>query len=141
MKNAKYFKLIAVFLLVSSASSLSVSVNAFGISDLDPTNPNSAVTKGAAEIDPTNPNSAVTKGAAEIDPTNPNSAAGKVFDKVNPISAIGKSANSQIATAGENFQNGFIEPAKQLIFLAGGGLLLLIVASTLLSTLRGKKRS
>ncbi len=118
-------KVFAIFLLVVSASSLPNSVKAFGLSDLDPTNPNSAVSEGAAELDPTNPNSAV----------------GKVVDKVNPVSAIGRSANDQIATAGQSFQGGFIEPAKQLLFLVGGGILFLMVVSTFLSKLKGKKNA
>ena len=141
MKNTKNFNFITVLLLATFASSFSISVKAFKFSDLDPTNPNSAVREGAAELDPTNPNSAVGKGAAELDPTNPNSAVGRVVEKANPISAIGASANKQIATAGESFQGGFIDPIKQLALLIGGGTLFLIVVSTLLSKLRGKGRT
>jgi hypothetical protein len=188
MRKSGFFKVHAVSLVIAFASFLSSPVHAFGLSDLDPTNPDSAVRDAATEIDPTNPDSAVRDAATEIDPTNPDafvnqgvagevnpvnpdsaindgltevdptnpdsafreglteldptdpdSAVGEVVDKANPVSAVGKSANEQLATAGQNFQEGFIEPTKQLIFLAGGGILLLMMVSTLLSKLKGKK--
>ena len=110
-----------------------------GLTELDPTAPNSAVREGVSELDPTAPNSAVREGVSELDPTDPNSAMGEVVDSVNPVSAIGRSTNDQLSTAGQNFQNGFIEPTKQLLLFAGGGILFLMVVFTILSKLKGKK--
>lgn len=54
------------------------------VKELDPTNKNSAVRRGAKELDPTNKNSAVRRGAKELDPTNKNSAARKGLEKLDP---------------------------------------------------------
>lgn len=65
----------------------------FSVSDLDPTNKDSAVRKGSKELDPTNKNSAVRKGAKELDVTNKNSAirkGGKELDPFNKNSAVRK---------------------------------------------------
>ena len=107
--------------------------------EINPLNPDSAINDGLTELDPTAPNSAVREGVSELDPTDPNSAMGEVVDSVNPVSAIGRSTNDQLSTAGQNFQNGFIEPTKQLLLFAGGGILFLMVVFTILSKLKGKK--
>lgn len=66
-------------------------VNAFGFSDFDPTNPDSAVREAARETDPTNPDSAVRKLGREVDITNQDSGIrelGREIDITNQDSDI-----------------------------------------------------
>jgi hypothetical protein len=88
-KASKAFVMLSLTGLVTAA--IPQQVNAFGFSDLDPTNPNSAVREAARETDPTNPNSAVREAARELDPVSPDSAVrefGREVDPTNPDSTV-----------------------------------------------------
>ncbi len=72
-------------------AAISPQVNAFSLSDLDPTNPDSAVRETAREADPTNPDSTVREFGREIDITNQDSESrelGREIDITNQDSEI-----------------------------------------------------
>jgi hypothetical protein len=86
--------LLIVFLSVFGLSQSSA--RAFSLTDLDPTNPNSAIREGMRDIDPTNPNSAIREGMRDVDPTNPNSAIREVMRELD-VTLPGSAANEAAA--------------------------------------------
>jgi hypothetical protein len=88
-KASMAFAMLSLTSLLIAA--ISPQVNAFSLSDLDPTNPDSAVRETAREADPTNPDSTVREFGREIDITNQDSEIrelGREIDITNQDSEI-----------------------------------------------------
>jgi hypothetical protein len=88
-KASMAFAMLSLTSLLIAA--ISPQVNAFSLSDLDPTNPDSAVRETAREADPTNPDSTVREFGREIDITNQDSESrelGREIDITNQDSEI-----------------------------------------------------
>jgi hypothetical protein len=88
-KASMTFAMLSLTSLLIAA--ISPQVNAFSLSDLDPSNPDSAVRETAREADPTNPDSTVREVGREIDVTNPDSTVrevGREIDVTNPDSTV-----------------------------------------------------
>ena len=82
-------------------AAISPQVNAFGFSDLDITDRNSAVRKTAREADPTDRNSAVRELGREIDITHQNSEIRELGRKVDPSEKVDKWIDHRVNNAGE----------------------------------------